>query len=810
MTDLVWVISSSALILVVLVLRAVFGKRMGAGLRYALWGLVLIRLLIPGTVFSSPVSVKSAVARTEVAENMEAVKDFSSIVVTEENGAVGYHRGNAAPSEIINVTPEKAETYRKTIEVRDVLNVIWITGMGLMAAYFLYVNLRFYLKIRDRREPVKADAPCRVWSVQGLESSCLFFNTIYVSKDVAEDPERLRCVLAHELAHRAHGDGFINLLKLAALALHWYNPLVWLSAFSARQDSELFADAGAVKKLGEDERESYGRTLIELSRRPSVRASIACTATTMANNKRALKERVTNVAKARRTGLVIAIVVAAVSLAAVGCVFLGSAKAGGKNTPDPTVQPEVTPPLTHMTPDPTEGPTEPAPENCPFTARDQRIIWTYLETTSEFGVTNGKKLFPDYDPKDPDTWDLRDELTGRRSFIKFTDDGQLEDIQLQGSYMPGNGQLLTGSLVLDGCAELKRVVISGYSLESFSARNCPKLETLGVRFTRDEVSYYSTALLDDLGLFSRSHAHAEVGGSVYDITVMGEGIASINYTISGLYLNAEPASGSLFAGWFDLNGEFISADRTYLLEEGESVSLTACFTSPEITLPDEEYFLNDAWVIVERISSMYGLGFTKEMGEVSYGSGDPVTRAFVYFKNEDNHDLAAHINYYVNERGGWERESFFAFWPEDMSDYDLEKLERDREAIKLVDFSGSVTKTVLTENGYTADERGAAQYAADQLVKQFTECPGSNYCHCSDAFTIVSEGDPYPGLGRLVWFLMKPDDYCAFVVEYGDIFEGYYLDTEHPEYWGYCRIWLNVVVEQSGDAFNYSFNAFTG
>ena len=51
MTDLIWVITSSILILAVIAIRAVFGKKLGAGLRYALWAVVLVRLLIPGTVF---------------------------------------------------------------------------------------------------------------------------------------------------------------------------------------------------------------------------------------------------------------------------------------------------------------------------------------------------------------------------------------------------------------------------------------------------------------------------------------------------------------------------------------------------------------------------------------------------------------------------------------------------------------------------------------------------------------------------------------------------------------------------------------
>ena len=49
-----WVISASALIVVVLLLRGLLGKRIGAGLRYGLWAVVLIRLLVPVSFFSLP------------------------------------------------------------------------------------------------------------------------------------------------------------------------------------------------------------------------------------------------------------------------------------------------------------------------------------------------------------------------------------------------------------------------------------------------------------------------------------------------------------------------------------------------------------------------------------------------------------------------------------------------------------------------------------------------------------------------------------------------------------------------------------
>ena len=50
-----WAVTSSVLILAVILVRTLLGKRMGAGLRYALWAVVLLRLLIPVQLFSVPV-----------------------------------------------------------------------------------------------------------------------------------------------------------------------------------------------------------------------------------------------------------------------------------------------------------------------------------------------------------------------------------------------------------------------------------------------------------------------------------------------------------------------------------------------------------------------------------------------------------------------------------------------------------------------------------------------------------------------------------------------------------------------------------
>ena len=334
MADLTWVLSSCVLIGAVIAIRAAFGKRMRPGLRYALWGLVLLRLLLPFEIGSSQWSVASMADKLperELSENIVTVMggDVPQLAPQVPDPSLPEIEQRELQREYWqkwerDVTQFKIETGGTPVTIRDVLRVIWLAGTAATAIVFLLSNLRFYYSLRKRRKPLETDCPLRVYSVESLSSSCLFGNAIYVAAETTADEARLRHVLAHELSHHRHGDHVWTLLRCVALSLHWYNPLVWWAAALSRQDSELCADAGALKRLGEDERENYGATLIELSARRAPRASLLCTATTMTNGKQSLKERVTMIARRPRMTVAVVIVVVLIAVVAAGCAFTGA------------------------------------------------------------------------------------------------------------------------------------------------------------------------------------------------------------------------------------------------------------------------------------------------------------------------------------------------------------------------------------------------------------------------------------------------------------------------------------------------------
>lgn len=124
-------------------------------------------------------------------------------------------------------------------------------------------------------------------------------------------PHTADAVMAHEMAHVQRRDWLFLVLSRLALALFWFNPLVWLVHHSLIERSEEAADALAV---GTVDRHDYARALIGLSAAPGPLA-----ATAMAGNGRSLKRRITTLMSdktpARRPMVIAAAVTALIAVA---------------------------------------------------------------------------------------------------------------------------------------------------------------------------------------------------------------------------------------------------------------------------------------------------------------------------------------------------------------------------------------------------------------------------------------------------------------------------------------------------------------
>ena len=320
-----WVLTASALTAAVLLLRAAFGRRIGARLRYALWAVVLARLLVPGQFFTAPVEAPRVLPELSVVQALPRGPQTPAEKIDPAQGDAAGQAVQALPAPAGEEAAAPAA--RRPLDPWALLGGIWLAGSAAMAAAFLLSNLSFARRLRRLRVPLAAECPLPVYTLAGLPSPCLFGvlrPAVYVTPETAANPEMLRHVLAHEATHFRQGDHIWSLLRCTALAVHWWNPLVWLAAVLSRRDAELACDEGTLKRLGDGERRAYGSTLLALvTAKPRPGDLLRC-ATTMTGDKRSLRERVRRIARAPKRWLWAAVLSAALALLVCACSFAKS------------------------------------------------------------------------------------------------------------------------------------------------------------------------------------------------------------------------------------------------------------------------------------------------------------------------------------------------------------------------------------------------------------------------------------------------------------------------------------------------------
>jgi len=283
-----WVIKSSmmASILAVLILlvKYALGNKLDAKWQYAIWMLLIIRLLIPYDI-RSPWSIYSLLPNNSV------ISPFvNQIRIPNINAQIGNIFGKEIQltnnqSNINNRSNTNAEgPIAKNYSYGWILAILWLAGVLILAILTIATNLRFYFEVRQ--EPFITDAgisklmqECTrklgirkklpIIIMNGIYTPCLYgivSPKLLLPKPLVNrlNEENIRHILMHELSHYKRKDILINWLAVAAQIVHWFNPLIWYSFARMREDCELACDADTLSSLKPEEYQSYGLSIISL------------------------------------------------------------------------------------------------------------------------------------------------------------------------------------------------------------------------------------------------------------------------------------------------------------------------------------------------------------------------------------------------------------------------------------------------------------------------------------------------------------------------------------------------------------------
>ena len=330
-----WIVPSILTIAAVLVLRFVLRGKISLRLQYALWTVVLVRLLLPFQIFVTPLSADALVEELDIPGTMQQAyvsannEQYQQQYDFAYHDSVEYYESKGQQVDPVVADQRAAVTARQSLvlELRLRLMNLWLLGMAAMALVIASCNLHFALRLRrSRRTFPAADSLLPVYVTDAVPTPCvfgLFRPAIYLTSAATEDETVLRHALTHELTHYRHLDHIWSVLRSLCLVLHWYNPLVWIAAKVSRADAELACDEGALARLGENQRGDYGRTLIGLTCTSRV-DSMVITATTITGSAGSIRERIRLLMKRPRNTVLTVIAVILMVTLIVGCTFAGA------------------------------------------------------------------------------------------------------------------------------------------------------------------------------------------------------------------------------------------------------------------------------------------------------------------------------------------------------------------------------------------------------------------------------------------------------------------------------------------------------
>lgn len=320
-------ITSTVMIIAVLALRFLFKNQVSFLVLYPLWGIVLLRLLIPFTPIESSISVMNLINKIIIiSENTETnflnnsqqgKKQEETIIFGPEKKEIvskdlqifsQLDKKVGEKSQIVENRERETTIEKRTkglISINKWAGIIWFCGSLILFFYIFTCNLSFYRKLYQNRKQVfktkrkKREIP--VYITDQVASPCLvgvFHPSIYMPKEVYDDKAYRMQVLAHERMHVYHMDHIWTMFRTLCQILYWFDPFVWLAAFYARQDAELACDEAVLRNCTEEERYNYGKMLIEISNGNKQRNFYIITS--IKTGKRNLKERIVMITKKRK------------------------------------------------------------------------------------------------------------------------------------------------------------------------------------------------------------------------------------------------------------------------------------------------------------------------------------------------------------------------------------------------------------------------------------------------------------------------------------------------------------------------------
>ena len=290
----------SFLLLAIFALLPLIREKYRAKWCYLLWLALAIRLIIPFNIHIPNAPVKLYRENAQSGLSMQLYEDEYALeheLVSEKIPQQNFEHAEGESAADASVQQPTAEVsapqpaaeqpaaaagseLKAKISTAELLTIIWAAGAALYVGVQLACYINFFRYVSRWASPPKNEATRRIFEsctrkmcagvrlslavCSGIESPMVtgFFQTVLLLPREDYSEQELEMIIRHELVHYKRHDIAYKMLLMFAVAVHWFNPLVWIMAQEANKDLELACDEAATAGMNGDERAEYGRALI--------------------------------------------------------------------------------------------------------------------------------------------------------------------------------------------------------------------------------------------------------------------------------------------------------------------------------------------------------------------------------------------------------------------------------------------------------------------------------------------------------------------------------------------------------------------
>lgn len=301
------VLTVSALILVVLLVRAIFKNRVPKRMVYTLWLVVLVKLCLPGTLVSLPV-----LPAEEAAAPVQRV-ELPAQPLPAQQPAQAVTQPQTPVQQPVSPAQEAAKPAAKPLTATQIFQIVWAGGSALLGFWLFGTWLVFTVRLHKSRRFLGRHGRTRIYISSTVKSPCLagLIPAVYLTEDVLQT-DSTELILRHELTHLRHLDHLWSFCRTAAVIAYWWNPFIWLAAICSKRDAELACDEAVAAGLSDAQRLVYARAILAQAPRKAAALSLAGPP---------VRERILFLTKKQRTSALCVILAVLLVVSATGCSF---------------------------------------------------------------------------------------------------------------------------------------------------------------------------------------------------------------------------------------------------------------------------------------------------------------------------------------------------------------------------------------------------------------------------------------------------------------------------------------------------------